>query len=340
MGVEMPRSVVACGGILARQDGREVPDTLDALFDYGTFCVNMGSTFNSAATAGQGIQFLGTDGSLSLVLGKAMIEQAEYKAGGYGYSIDSWPKAMQEEFMNQDNHREELQGAALKPAPENITFDDKPDATVLHLANFFEAVRTLKSSYETAEVGHHAASVNCKHDGGKRSCSLASSQRLSNWATTPHSPIIRDRAPAGFWVFTCGPLDANLAYRKAQCVGSFPLLRKKRLILGSVKSFVFRGNFRCSSATDEDVSYAPNPGRSTKCSSAPMSAIMRRNAFWISSPEARRPIGRLFFFQPHVDALHAVGNEKKTAFQNLCRLYPISAISDSLRTTWLLRERT
>lgn len=172
MDAEMPKSVVACGGILFRRDGREVPDTLDALFDYGDFCVCMSSTFNSATTAGQGIQFLGTDGSLSLLLGGTMTEQAEYKVEGYGYSIDSWPKAMQEEFMSQGSHRQQSEGTGVKPAPENIAFENKPDATVLHLANFFDAVRTRQPSYETGEVGHHAAAaghmVNLSYRTGKK----------------------------------------------------------------------------------------------------------------------------------------------------------------------------
>src|SRR5579864_8536634 len=172
MGAEMPKSVAATGGILVRHDGREVPDTLDALFDYGSFCVNMGGTFNSASTAGQGIQFLGTDGSLSVLLGAGMVEQAEYKREGYEYSIDSWPKAKQDAFLNQENNRAESQGTGAKPAPENLEFADKPDATVLHLANFIDAVRTRQPSYETAEVGHHAAAaghmVNLSYRSGKR----------------------------------------------------------------------------------------------------------------------------------------------------------------------------
>jgi len=172
MGVEMPKSVVACGGILFRRDGREVPDTLDALFDYGDFCVCMSSTFNSASTAGQGIQLLGTEGSLSLVPGEAMTEQTEHKAEGYDYSIDSWPKAMQEEFMNQGSHRQESEGTGPKPAPQNIAFESQPDATVLHLATFFDAARTRQPSYETAEVGHHAAAaghmVNLSYRSGKK----------------------------------------------------------------------------------------------------------------------------------------------------------------------------
>jgi predicted dehydrogenase len=58
MDVKMPRSVVATGGILRWKDGRDVPDTLDALFDYDGFHVNMASTMNNASTAEQGMQFL------------------------------------------------------------------------------------------------------------------------------------------------------------------------------------------------------------------------------------------------------------------------------------------
>ena len=172
MGAEMPKSVASTGGILYRHDGREVPDTLDALFDYGDFCVNMGGTFNSASTAGQGIQFLGTEGSLSILLGAGMVQQGELKREGYEYSIDSWPKAMQEAFLNEGNHRAESQGPATKPVPDNLEFANKPDATVLHLANFLDSVRTRQPSYETAEVGHHAAAaghmVNLSYRSGKR----------------------------------------------------------------------------------------------------------------------------------------------------------------------------
>jgi len=79
---------------------------------------------------------------------------------------------MQEEFMNQGDHRQESDGTGSKPAPENIAFDAKPDPTVLHLANFFDAVRTRQPTYESAEVGHHAAAaghmVNLSYRSGKK----------------------------------------------------------------------------------------------------------------------------------------------------------------------------
>jgi len=171
MGVKMPARVVATGGILFRHDGREVPDTLDALFEYGGFNVNMASTFNSASTAGQGIQFLGTDASLSLLLGTPTMTLAgESHREGYGYSIDSWPKALQEQFMSEGNHREESQRTA--PKPEEIQAAEQLDATALHLLEFFECVRSRKECTEPAEVGHYAAAaghmVNLSYRAGKK----------------------------------------------------------------------------------------------------------------------------------------------------------------------------
>jgi predicted dehydrogenase len=171
MDAKMPSAVVAAGGILYRKDGREVPDTLDALFEYPEgFNVNMGSTFNNASTPEQGMMFLGTKGSLTL-LGGAMTIAAENPREGYKYSIDSWPAKLQEEFMDMDHHREEaspplrLEGTVSYRA-------ESPDATAVHMAEFFDCVRTRRPCSEDAEVGYHAASaghmVNLSYRSGKR----------------------------------------------------------------------------------------------------------------------------------------------------------------------------
>ncbi|MBI1941354.1 MAG: Gfo/Idh/MocA family oxidoreductase, partial [Acidobacteria bacterium] len=172
MGSKMPKSVVATGGILFRHDGREVPDTLDALFEYPEgFNVNMASTFNSASTAGQGIQLLGTDASLTLLLGQGdMILAGESHREGYGYSIDSWPKALQEKWLDVDNRREEAKRTA--PEPETLKTSDPMDATGLHMLEFFECVRSRKPCAEHAEIGHQAAAaghmVNISYRSGKK----------------------------------------------------------------------------------------------------------------------------------------------------------------------------
>jgi predicted dehydrogenase len=172
MGATMTRSVVATGGILARQDGREDPDTLDALFEYPEgFHVNMASTFNCESGCGNYIRFLGTDGSLDLPLsGSSMVYGIESHREGYHYSIDSWPEALQEGFMNMGNHREEASRKA--PLPRDIPAKDSADATSLHLAEFFECMRSRKQCGENAEVGHRAAAaahmVNLSYIAGKK----------------------------------------------------------------------------------------------------------------------------------------------------------------------------
>lgn len=175
MDAAMPKSVFADGGILFRKDGREVPDTLDAVFEYPEeFQVNMGSTFNNASTAEQGMQFLGTEGSLVLA-GGGMTVASEVPREGYSYSIDSWPKKLQEEFMAMDHHREEsdLASRPTQTLDTGATYrEEGEDAVVLHLAEFFDCVRTRKECSENALVGHYAAAaghmVNLSYRAGKK----------------------------------------------------------------------------------------------------------------------------------------------------------------------------
>jgi predicted dehydrogenase len=172
LGANMPSRVVATGGILARHDGRQVPDTLDALFEYPEgFHVNMASTFNAEGVIGNGIHFLGTDGTLVLPLGgSSMTYGIDSHREGYSYSIDSWPKALQEKFMDVGNRREEA--ARKAPAPTEVSAKDSTDPTTLHLAEFFDCVRSRKQCGENAEVGHRAASaghmVNLSYTAGKK----------------------------------------------------------------------------------------------------------------------------------------------------------------------------
>jgi predicted dehydrogenase len=171
MDAKVPSSVMASGGILVRKDGREVPDTLDALFVYPEgFNVNMGATANNASVPDQGMTFLGTKGSLAL-LGSSFIVTPENPREGYTYSIDSWPKSLQDEFMNTGNHREEANPPIIEEG--TATYKDQgTDSVVLHTLEFLDCVRTRKECSENAVVGHHAAAaghmVNLSYLSGKK----------------------------------------------------------------------------------------------------------------------------------------------------------------------------
>jgi len=171
MDAKVPSSVMAAGGILVRKDGREVPDTLDALFVYPEdFNVNMGATFNNASVPDQGMTFLGNKGSLTL-FGSSLSVAPENPREDYGYSIDSWPKDLQEEFMNMGNHREEANPPMIEEGA--VTYKDHgTDSVVLHTLEFLDCVRSRKECSENAVVGHHAAAaghmVNLSYRTGRR----------------------------------------------------------------------------------------------------------------------------------------------------------------------------
>ena len=171
MDATVPSSVMATGGILVRKDGREVPDTLDALFVYPEeFNVNMGATFNNASVPDQGMTFLGNKGSLTL-MGTSFSVAPENPKEGYAYSIDSWPKTLQEEFMNVGNRRAEANPPIIEEGTE-VFKDQGTDSVVLHTLEFLDCVRTRKECSENAVVGHHAAAaghmVNLSYLSGKK----------------------------------------------------------------------------------------------------------------------------------------------------------------------------
>jgi hypothetical protein len=96
---------------------------------------------------------------------------AENPKEGYAYSIDSWPKDLQEEFMNMGDHRVE----AAPPIVEDgtVTYKDQgTDSVVLHVLEFLDCVRSRKECSENAVVGHHAAAaghmINLSYRSGKK----------------------------------------------------------------------------------------------------------------------------------------------------------------------------
>lgn len=159
MDARLPRSVMAAGDILRWKDGREVPDTLDAVLEYDGFQVNMGSTFNSeGGGAEQGMQFLGTEGSLVL-RGSSLSVEPENRREGYGYAIDSWPKSLQERFWNEDDHRGEARPGLRREGSVVYRAGERDESVVLHLAEFFACVRSRKECSENPEIGHYAAAA-------------------------------------------------------------------------------------------------------------------------------------------------------------------------------------
>lgn len=186
MDATMPNSVMATGANFLHRDGRDVPDTLDALFEYPDFIVNMSSTMNNSGLSPQGINLLGTKGVLTITLGSSGMDLAgttdmaesvsafrEPALEDYSYAVDSWPKELRDTFWQDMKNVQqafppvrEIAASHVTPGPNAI------DATVYHLTEFFECVRSKRQPNENATVGHRAAAaahmVNLSQQSGKR----------------------------------------------------------------------------------------------------------------------------------------------------------------------------
>ncbi len=175
-----PRLVFASGGIRYWNDGRDVPDVMLAVVDYPATETHPAFTFSLRVNLKSGVprerfgfRFVGSEGSLTstntVVLSKAVSETAP------GYSIGTFPKAVQEEFLRQ--HREKYGS----PAQGTRSTEQEPETVYApptgysahfdHHTNFFASVRSRKPVVEDAVFGFRAAGpallANTSCDKGK-----------------------------------------------------------------------------------------------------------------------------------------------------------------------------
>ena len=162
MGAEVPADVVATGALYRWKDGRDVPDTLNALLSYPEgFSVNLSSTFNNQSSGEGSLQFLGTEGALEM-RGGSLIQYPEHPAEGNYWVVDSWPRAMRDEYYKDPKNARAEYKNQREPQLElqQQRFDEIGfDATYVHLKTFFDSMRTRKAPNEPVEVGHRAAAV-------------------------------------------------------------------------------------------------------------------------------------------------------------------------------------
>ncbi len=132
LGLGEPERVVADGDILFWKDGREVPDTMSAIFHYPEGVqVNFSCTFANGRP-GWRDQFFGKDGTIELIGSNDLLFYPE-------------PTATQK--------REEFRITSAELTGKK--------AHELHVENFFECVRSRKRTNCPEEVG--AASALCSH---------------------------------------------------------------------------------------------------------------------------------------------------------------------------------
>jgi len=163
MGATVPESVVATGANYRHQKTHEVPDTLAASVVYGkeSFMVSLGGTFNSSSGGESGFAIMGNEGSLAFRGGR-MTFTPEHRREGNGWIVESWPSNLEKAYWAdpavQKLETPDTWPSQMESQGESWT-EVGPDSTVLHMARFFDSVRTRKPSAEDGRTGHHAAAV-------------------------------------------------------------------------------------------------------------------------------------------------------------------------------------
>jgi predicted dehydrogenase len=160
-----PTRVFATGGLRFWKDGRDVPDVMLGLYEYPesnnhpAFNLALRVNFVSGAGETSGFRFVGSEGILTVGNGVTVSKQP--REAEPGYTIDTFPKAVQQEFLKQYHEKYPRQRAtadAIRPKGEEQYlpprgYNDHRD----HHRVFIEAVRSRKPVTEDAVFGLRAA---------------------------------------------------------------------------------------------------------------------------------------------------------------------------------------
>ena len=159
-----PERILATGGLRYWDDGRDVPDVMFAMLDYGKQASHPAFTMSLRVNLKSGVpderfgfRFMGTDGVITTSMSSLLLEKAPPEREP-GYSIDTFPKAVQEEFLRQ--YRQKYPAGDQTPAkiePERFAPPSGYDAHREHHRVFYQAVRSRKKPVEDAVFGFRAA---------------------------------------------------------------------------------------------------------------------------------------------------------------------------------------
>ena len=160
-----PNRIFSSGGLRFWKDGRDVPDLLLGIYDYEksdkhpAFNLALRVNFENGGQENSGFRFVGSEGVMTIGNGVTLSKLPP--EGEPGFTIDTFPKATQAEFLKQYREKYPLQKAqadSIKPLDEERflpprDYSDHAD----HFSNWFSAIRTRKPVVEDALFGLRAA---------------------------------------------------------------------------------------------------------------------------------------------------------------------------------------
>jgi predicted dehydrogenase len=166
-GSKGPEKIFASGQLCYWKDGRDVPDVMCGIMQYPEtpelpdFQVVLRVNFISGQGEVGTTKFIGSEGVMDMKGNRFTITHHKMaKAPGIGGwdSLDTYPKAMQEELLktyDQKYSKDDQQETSLPPTTYRAP--DGFDEHLEHFTNFFEGARTGKPVIEDPVFGFRAA---------------------------------------------------------------------------------------------------------------------------------------------------------------------------------------
>lgn len=162
-----PERILATGGLRHWKDGRDVPDVMLAMLDYPKTAQHPEFSLALRVNLASGdlddpfaLRFIGTEGSLTTNTSTLQWSK-EPKEREPGYSIGTFTKAMQEQYLAEYRKKYPAPAAAVssmqREKKDEFTPSDGYNMHLEHHRNFHAAVRSRKPFLEDAVFGMRAA---------------------------------------------------------------------------------------------------------------------------------------------------------------------------------------
>jgi len=161
-----PTRVFATGGLRFWKDGRDVPDVLMGLYDYPAAgsrpAFNLSLRVNlidGSVKEASSFRFIGSEGAMSLDGDSVTLTHLPREAEP-GYTIDTFPKAVQERFLEEYRakypQRPKMSTGSMQTEEKFVAPRGYSDHFE-HIRNFIQAVRSRRPVVEDAVFGFRAA---------------------------------------------------------------------------------------------------------------------------------------------------------------------------------------
>ncbi|MBK1441855.1 Gfo/Idh/MocA family oxidoreductase [Parapedobacter sp. ISTM3] len=157
-----PNRIMTSGGLRYWKDGRDVPDLMVGIYDYPKteshpeFTLTLRVNFADGSGGGQQFRFIGSEGQM-IISGRGVSIKKKRLAEAPGYTINTFPEAMQEAFLKTYHEKYPAKFEVIGPQEEEYTAPREYSDSYDHFANFFNAIRNKTGVVEDAVFGLRAA---------------------------------------------------------------------------------------------------------------------------------------------------------------------------------------